>query len=102
MIKGLVCSKCKNNERTYVLVDDFQDGSLGRFCVCLVPLDGDDVLFHGALLGQLDVDVMVLPQTVHHGSATTNDLGVVLGIHAHLDLERLSLKEKANSLFLTF
>ena len=84
------------------MVDDFQDGSLSGFCVSLVPLDGDDVLFHGALLGQLDVDVMVFPQAVHHGSATTNDLGVVLGVHAHLDLERLSLKEKENSLLLTF
>merc|ERR1719357_621930 len=29
--------------------------------------------------------------SVHHGSAATNDLGVVLGIHAHLNLERLGL-----------
>ena len=74
------------------MVDDFQDGNLCGLCVGLVPLDGDDVLFDSPLLGQLDVDVVVLPQAVDHGPTTTDDLGVVLGLHADLDLERLGLK----------
>ena len=51
-----------------------------------LPCDGDDVFVRISLLGQLHVDLEVLPELLDDGSTPANDLGMVFGVDLQLDL----------------
>jgi len=74
---------------TYKFVDNLEDGLFGLQGVFLVAHDGDAAVVLVILLGQLDVDVVVLPQLGDDSAPSANDFGVVLGLHLDLHLETL-------------
>lgn len=76
---------------THPLFDNAQDLVTGRDGVLLVAHHGDYVLLGGPLVRELHLDAVVLADLAHHGAPPTDDLGVVLVVHFHLQVEAAQL-----------
>ena len=82
---------------THQIFDNAEDLFPRSLSILLIARDGDDALVLLIAVWELHVDVVISSNLADHGPLPADDLGVMAGIHFHLELEALEGLENGNT-----